>query len=159
MTDGQIDKIENIIGYKFRNKTLLVNAFTHVSYINEHKNCESYEKLEFLGDSILNFIVADKLYHAQLRDEGEMTMLRARMVSRSPLAEAVKRMDLCPFVRLGKGAEKCDTMPVKIQSDIFESVLAAIYLDSGSMAEAKTFVDKHLSLSFAAAIDYRSRLQ
>ena len=65
MTDGQIDKIENIIGYKFRNKTLLVNAFTHVSYINEHKNCESYEKLEFLGDSILNFIVADKLYHAQ----------------------------------------------------------------------------------------------
>ncbi len=159
MTDGQIDKIENIIGYKFRNKTLLVNAFTHVSYINEHKNCESYEKLEFLGDSILNFIVADKLYHAQLRDEGEMTMLRARMVSRSPLAEAVKRMDLCPFVRLGKGAEKCDTMPVKIQSDIFESVLAAIYLDSGSMTEAKTFVDKHLSLSFAAAIDYRSRLQ
>ena len=141
MTDGQIDKIENIIGYKFRNKTLLVNAFTHVSYINEHKNCESYEKLEFLGDSILNFIVADKLYHAQLRDEGEMTMLRARMVSRSPLAEAVKRMDLCPFVRLGKGAEKCDTMPVKIQSDIFESVLAAIYLDSGSMTEAKTFVD------------------
>lgn len=158
MTQSEIAQVEKIVGYVFRDKNLLVQALTHVSYVNEHKNSVSYEKLEFLGDSILNFIVADRLYRASMHDEGEMTIMRSRMVSRLPLSEAVAEMKLDDYMMLGKGVEKSETLSVKMRSDIFESMLAAIYLDGG-LSEARKFVCNRLKVSFAAEIDYRSRLQ
>lgn len=160
MTDKQIEQVEQIIGYTFRDKRLLVRALTHGSYVNEHKNCESYEKLEFLGDSILNFVVAEQLFRESAKSEGEMTVLRSRMVSRLPLSEAVNRMGLFSFVRLGKGTEHTEILSAKTQSDIFESILAAIYIDSDSLSKARKFIEQHLnSLSVLAAVDYKSRLQ
>ncbi len=159
MTDCDVKKVEEIIGYHFHDKKLLITALTHSSFVNEHDNCYSYEKLEFLGDSVLNFIIAEKLYR-KAENEGEMTLQRARMVSRTPLCASVKKMGLYDFVRFGNGTDKDEDLSVKTQSDIFESVLAAIYLDSGSLAQAKTFVEKHLTvLPDAQSTDYKSRLQ
>ena len=159
MTVCDVKKVEEIIGYHFHDKKLLITALTHSSFVNEHDNCYSYEKLEFLGDSVLNFIIAEKLYR-KAENEGEMTLQRARMVSRTPLCASVKKMGLYDFVRFGNGTDKDEGLSVKTQSDIFESVLAAIYLDSGSLAQAATFVEKHLTvLPDAQSTDYKSRLQ
>ena len=108
---------------------------------------------------MLNFIIAEKLYR-KAENEGEMTLQRARMVSRTPLCASVKKMGLYDFVRFGNGTDKDEGLSVKTQSDIFESVLAAIYLDSGSLAQAVTFVEKHLTVLLdAQSTDYKSRLQ
>lgn len=160
MNEKQIEQVENIIGYTFADKRLLVTALTHASYVNEHKGSESYEKLEFLGDSILNFIIAEQLYTASAKSEGEMTVLRSRMVSRLPLREAVNRMGLYDYVLLGKGTEHTEVLSAKTKSDVFESILAAIYIDSGDISTARRFIVQHLnSLSVLAAVDYKSRLQ
>ena len=159
MKEFDVKKVEQIIDYHFRDENLLITALTHSSFVNEHDNCCSYEKLEFLGDSVLNFIIAEKLYK-KAESEGEMTQKRAVMVSREPLCRSVNEMGLYEFVRFGNGTDKDEGLSVKTQSDIFESVLAAIYLDSGSIEKATAFVDKHLSvLPDAQSIDYKSRLQ
>lgn len=159
MNDEDLKKAEQIIGYTFRDKELLVTALTHKSYVNEHDNCTSYEKLEFLGDSVLNFVIAEKLYR-QSENEGEMTQKRAVMVSRAPLCRSVTEMGLYNFVRFGNGTDKDEGLSVKTKSDIFESVLAAVYLDSGSIKQAAQFVENHLTLlPEALSTDYKSRLQ
>lgn len=159
MKEFDVKKVEKIIDYHFRDENLLITALTHSSFVNEHDNCCSYEKLEFLGDSVLNFIIAEKLYK-KAESEGEMTQKRAVMVSREPLCRSVNEMGLYEFVRFGNGTDKDEGLSVKTQSDIFESVLAAIYLDSGSIEKATAFVNKHLSvLPDAQSIDYKSRLQ
>lgn len=156
----KIKEVENIIGYVFNDKSLLVSALTHSSFTNEHKNCENYEKLEFLGDSILNFIIAEELFYATVKDEGEMTATRARMVSRKPLDDAVGKMNLYRYVRFGKGAEANEFVSEKKRSDIFESVLAAIYIDSKDMVEPKKFIKEHLCVDLThITVDYKSRLQ
>ncbi len=157
---AKINEIERIIGYVFNDKSLIVSALTHSSFTNEHKNCENYEKLEFLGDSILNFIIAEELFYAAVKDEGEMTARRARLVSRKPLDDAVGKMGLYKYVRFGKGAEMNEFVSEKKRSDIFESVLAAIYLDSKGLTEPKKFIKEHLSGDLTnIMIDYKSRLQ
>ena len=90
MDAKQINQIEQIIGYEFKNKQLLITAFTHASYSNEYGE-DNNEKLEFLGDSVLNFAVAEKLFHYRL-DEGEMTLKRASRVSREPLKAALEKL-------------------------------------------------------------------
>ncbi|MBR2988251.1 MAG: ribonuclease III [Clostridia bacterium] len=151
MTDAQIVSIENKIGYKFNDKQLLVNALTHSSYTNEHKlGTVSYDRLEFLGDSILDFIVAEDLYFSMNEDEGEMTQLRAKIVSREPLADAIDEIGLLPYMRIGRGAKADVVNSQKTKSDLFESVLAAIYIDSGrGLEEPRKFVHGHIRKSLA----------
>ncbi len=151
-------EIENIIGYSFRNKNLLEVAFTHSSYVNEHGG-ESNEKLEFLGDSVLNFVVAELLYLSAMEDEGAMTVSRASIVSREPLSAAIEKLGLLKYLRLGAGVD-IGRWSDKFKSNLFEAVLGAIYLDGG-IENAKHFVFNHLGREIAhtATIDYKSRLQ
>ncbi len=152
-------EIEKIIGYTFRDKSLLETAFTHSSFTNEH-HFENNEKLEFLGDSVLNFVVAELLYLSSLEDEGAMTASRASIVSREPLATAIEKLGLLKYLRIGIGVSKTRNWSTKFKSNLFEAVLGAIYLDGG-MENAKHFVYNHLGRDIAhnAAIDYKSRLQ
>lgn len=155
----KIAEIENIIGYTFRDKSLLEVAFTHSSYSNEHK-VENNEKLEFLGDSVLNFVVAELLYLSALENEGAMTVSRASIVSREPLAAAIRKLGLLKYLKTGVGVTKNRNWSTKFRSNLFEAILGAIYLDGG-MENAKRFVYNHLGREIAqsAAIDSKSRLQ
>jgi len=154
MNPNDIKKIEEIIGYEFRDKNFLITAFTHVSYSNEFGG-ENNEKLEFLGDSILNFVVAEKLFYFGV-DEGQMTLKRALLVSREPLKIAVERLDILKFYRLGKSLEP-ESLSTKFVSNLFETIVAAIYLDGG-IKEAKKFILKNLVLNDVES-DSKSRLQ
>ncbi len=146
-----LDEIQNILGYKFNNPELLLEALTHPSYALSR----NYQRLEFLGDSILGFIVAEILYHDKVKTEGELTDKRKAIVSREPLAQTVKALGLDKYVIKGGGA----TLSQKNYSDIFESVLAAIYLDGG-IEEAGGFAARTLLASgFSAARDAKSELQ
>ncbi len=146
MTDIEIKQVEERIEYTFNDKQLLIDALTHSSYLNEHTGRRvSYDRLEFLGDSILDFIVAEELYFNLNKDEGEMTQLRARIVSREPLAIAVDDMGLLPYMRIGSGARKDAVSSQKTKSDLFESILAAMYIDSGKSLNApRRFVKDHI---------------
>ena len=161
MDEKSIVEVEKIIGYTFKNKKLLITALTHSSFVNENKSCEDYEKLEFFGDSILNFIVAEGLYMTAIKDEGEMTVKRAKIVSKKPLCDAITEMGLYKYVRFGKGVVNTEKYSEKAKSDIFESVLAGIYVDSdGDMSVARKFVKTHLKTAISyASTDFKSKLQ
>lgn len=133
----RLTEIENIIGYAFKNKTLLERAFIHSSYANEH-GVESYDRLEFLGDGVLDLIIAEMLYFAG-NDEGDMTVKRSLVVSSAPLEECVTDMGLDKFIIYGEGESKQPHRHRKVLSDIYEAVLGAIYLD-GELTEARKFV-------------------
>ena len=147
------------IGYTFKNPRLLLTALTHSSFANEHQQCESNEKLEFLGDALLNFISAKRLFtHGE--NEGAMTVQRSRIVSRTPLEQAVKKIGLLELVRFGNGANGKDKneLSSKAVSDIFEAVLGAIYLDSNSIDICEKYIKNHLDGEIGE-IDYKSTLQ
>lgn len=153
--------VEAVIGYTFRNKKLLYTAFTHSSYANEH-GVDSNERLEFLGDSILNFIIAERLVKENLKDEGRMSVVRSRIVSERPLAYAVERMKLTGELRLGAGAQKMENLSLKFKSNLFEAVIAAIYLDSESLDPCREFIFAHLGKTIDSAVgftDYKTVLQ
>ena len=119
-------------GYFFKNQELLQAAFTHTSYANEHK-INSYERLEFLGDAIVDMLVAEYLYsnYPEL-DEGVMSRVRASLVCEKTLGELAKELEIDKYMRLGKGAELSgDRNKASILSDMFEAHVAALYLDAG----------------------------
>lgn len=159
MTDTEFCAVEQILGYTFADKSLLLCALTNASYVNE-KGGEGNERLEFLGDGILNFLVAEYLYRHRKDNEGVLTQLRAETVSREPLSMAVDDMGLLQYYRLGKGARNTlSSTGEKFKSNIFESVLAAIYLDGG-MEAARAFVEsKLLTKDYKAEENYKSILQ
>lgn len=133
--------IEQIIGYTFRDKSLLVTALTHGAYANE-KGEESYERLEYLGDALVDFVTAESMYlRYPSYGEGKLTGLRKKAVCREALAEAKRIDELAKFVRLNGST----TMSQKIKADVFEAVTAAIYLDGG-FEVAKDFVLRSLDV-------------
>ena len=136
--------LEQKIGYIFTDKQLLNKALTHTSYAYENK-VESNEKLEFLGDSILEFVSSMYLFenYPNLK-EGEMTKVRATVVCEESLYKIAKRLNFSDFLNLGK-SEKMSTNEVRpaILADSVEAVIAGIYLDGG-LEEAKKFIIKNL---------------
>ena len=136
-----LNEIEKIIGYAFKDKTLLERAFIHSSYANE-RGVESYERLEFLGDGVLGLIVAEKLYGTD-NDEGDMTEKRARIVSSEPLENATDALGIGGFMMFGAGESRQTHTRRKVYADLFEAVTGAIYLDGG-YADAKSFVFRAL---------------
>ena len=140
-----LTKLEQGLGYAFRNKALLENALTHSSYANENRerHLPDNERLEFLGDSILGFVVAEYLYRSfPDKPEGELTRIRADLVCERNLAEAAATVELGSYLLLGHGEEhgggrKRDS----IVSDAMESVIAASFMDGG-FAAAKEIIDR-----------------
>ena len=130
-------EVEKILNYKFKNKKLLQKALTHSSYSNEHK-VESNERLEFLGDAVVEFIITEILYLDFKGKEGDLSKIRALVVSEKPLAETVDRLSLSKFLIKGIGESKNATESKAIKCDLFEALIGAIYLDGG-IESAKQF--------------------
>ena len=129
------EQLQKALSYHFRDQSLLRNALTHSSYANENRSqgVQCNERLEFLGDSVLGFVVANELYRRfPDRPEGEMTRMRADMVCEITLAQAAKAIGLGDELLLGHGEEQGGgrTRP-SILADAMESVIAAAYLDGG----------------------------
>ena len=142
---------ERRLGYTFADRRLLATCFTHASYASEH-GCASNERLEFLGDAVLDFLVADELYAAGGASEGEMTARRIRYVAAQPLAEAVRRAGLDAFLlHVGAPGEKA-------VSSLFEALTAGIYLDGGLDA-APAFVRAKLPVAADSEPNYKGDLQ
>ena len=140
-----LTKLEQGLGYTFRNKALLENALTHSSYANENRerHLPDNERLEFLGDSILGFVVAEYLYrNFPDKPEGELTRIRADLVCERNLAEAAATIELGSYLLLGHGEEQGGGRKRDlIVSDAMESVIAASFMDGG-FAAAKEIIDR-----------------
>ncbi len=156
MTDDW-ESLQKLIGYNFKNRNLLISAFTHSSYVNEHPG-KANERLEFLGDCALNFLVGVK-YYENNRDvgEGRLSAMRASVVSRGPLARLVDELGLIKFLRVGAGVDK-SKLEDKKRSDIFEALLGAMYLDGGLDA-CDAFLNRVFYDKVTPDHDYKSELQ
>ena len=154
-------QLETIIGYKFKNPELLETALTHTSYANESRTPVKHnERLEFLGDSVLQIVSADYLFHAYAdRPEGDLTRIRASLVSEGALFQFAQEINLGDYLRLGRGEERCGgrTRP-SVVSDAVEAVIAALYLDGG-MEAARNFILPFITEGKTAEDDYKTRLQ
>ena len=161
-----IKELENAIGYRFHNISLLQNALAHSSYANErwHDSLKSNERLEFLGESILGMVVADHLYrNFANRPEGELTRMRADMVCEKALAQVANQIGLGEHLLLGKGEEQGGGRGRdSILADAVESIIAACYLDGG-MEAAKAFISRfvlvNVPVSRLTNADYKTALQ
>ncbi|MBO4292640.1 MAG: ribonuclease III [Lachnospiraceae bacterium] len=141
----EMHQLEDRIGYHFRDRSLLQQALTHSSFSNEQKihREKDYERLEFLGDAVLELVSSEYLFHAHEEvPEGELTKMRASMVCEQSLAFCARDLELGQFMRLGKGEESTGGRGRdSIISDGMEALIGAIYLDNG-MEEAKKFIDR-----------------
>lgn len=130
-----MEELEKRIGYQFRDKRLLKQALTHSSYANEQKinKLKDYERLEFLGDAVLELVSSDFLFHENPQmPEGKMTKLRSSMVCEPALAYCAKDLELGKYMLLGKGEEATGgRQRDSITSDAMEAVIGALYLDGG----------------------------
>jgi len=147
------------IGVKFKNLDLLVEAFTHRSYLNEHKEYvgSHNERLEFLGDAVLELAVTDFLFKKYPeKSEGELTNLRAALVNTVSLAESAQRLGVNEYLLLSKGEAK-DTGRARdvILADTFEALIGAIYLDQG-FTSAETFIARNVHSKVDTVIETRA---
>lgn len=144
------------------NNELFDTAFTHTSYANEHK-CESYERLEFLGDKVLDFVVSDYLYNNSHLYEGEMSKLRASHVCEDALSNYSLDCNFDKYIRLGNGEETSGGRTKKtILADVFESFIGALYLTYG-IDKSREFIYETVIESImdneTLFTDYKSKLQ
>ncbi len=162
--EKNLSLFEQNIGYIFKNKELLKTALTHTSYSYEYKT-QSNERLEYLGDSILEFISSEYLFeNYQNLSEGEMTKVRASAVCEDSLFEIAKEHNFSDFLYLGKSEKAMNTNKKALLADSVEAIIAAIYLDS-NIEEAKKFILKNIKdkIEFASKNvglkDYKTVLQ
>lgn len=161
----ELKKIEKEIGYEFRNKALLKTALTHTSYAYEN-NVESNEKLEFLGDSILEFLSSKYLFHHYTNlKEGEMTKVRAAVVCEESLYKIASKHNFSDFLYLGRSeSANHANLSKAILADSVEAVIAAMYLDS-NLETVEKFIIKNLEEPIKSASehvgtkDYKTVLQ
>lgn len=147
MSEQKIAKLQERIGYQFKNENLLKNALTHSSYANEkHWNYyRNNERLEFLGDAVLELVSSEFIFDNNPQmEEGKMTKLRASLVCEMSLASSAREIELGTCLYLGKGeyvtgGNKRDS----ILSDAFEAIIGAIYLDGG-LVPARTFIQQYV---------------
>lgn len=134
--------LQQDLGYEFDDLSILDRALTHASTGNEGK--PNYERLEFLGDSFLNFAVADALFQREPEiPEGRLTETRATLVSRRPLAAVARKLNLVSHLDVGKGLRESELRSERILADLVEAVLGAIYLDGG-VRPARSFVRRFI---------------
>ena len=145
--DEDISRFEQLIGYTFRDKQLLVQAFTHSSFVNEQKinKHPDYERLEFLGDAVLEMISSAYLFRKfPDKKEGEMSKIRASLVCEAALAFDAETLDIKSYIQLGKGEEATGGRHKEsIIADVMEAVIGALYLDGG-IEQSKRFIDNYV---------------
>lgn len=162
-----IKQLQVQLGITFRNFDLLKQAFTHSSYVNEHRvaNHKDNERLEFLGDAVLEVTISEYLYYTYPeRSEGELTKQRASIVCEPSLVTFAEDLDFGSFVLLGKGEELTGgrSRPALL-ADVFESFIGALYLDQGLEA-VQAFLRQHVFPKISGegkplVIDYKTQLQ
>jgi ribonuclease-3 len=165
--DALLVELEGKLGVRFRDRSLLHLALVHGSAGSEgrSRHGDNYERLEFLGDSVLTLVISDHLYrHFPSRLEGDLARLRASVVSEGALARIARAMDLGRYVLLGRGEEKGGgrTRPALL-ADALEAVLGAVYIDSGygvvHYCVSRWFGDELARLEEPGEGDYKSQLQ
>lgn len=165
---SDLDRLQQIIGVRFEDQTLLRKALVHRSYLNENPDFDlpSNERLEFLGDALLDFAVGDHLYRRfSDMDEGDLTSMRAALIRASTLAGFARSMGLGEYVHVSRGEnERGGRSRVGLLADAFEALVAAIYLDRG-LHVAKEFLMEFVQPEIARLVehglerDHKSRLQ
>lgn len=165
---NNLTELSERIGYSFRDSQLLRHALTHSSYTSEHQQeyCENNERLEFLGDSVLDAIISEELYHrVGHADEGSLTKNRALIVCERSLFQHAVSLDIGNCLFLGKGEEKNGGRSrTSILADAVEAIIGAVYLDGG-FEEAKNLVSRLFTDTVEAALagklysDYKTELQ
>ncbi len=167
IVDHRYKKFQEKIGIYFHNEDLLIQAFTHSSYVNEHRRrkCEDNERLEFLGDAVLELTVSHFLYQTYpMMKEGEMTKLRAAIVCEPSLLSFAQELGFGELMRLGKGEELTGgRQRPALLADAFEAFIGAVYLDQG-LDTVVRFLNEHvfpkvLQGAFSHVMDYKSQLQ
>lgn len=158
---------EEITGEQFNNVGLFITAFTHRSYLNEHKKTvfEHNERLEFLGDAVLELVVTEYLYRNYTEPEGILTNWRSSLVRTESIGAAAQRLNFGDYLRLSRGEKRgSDRAKQQILANCFEAVIGAIYLDKGYKG-AEDFITKNILSTFASILesgawmDAKSRLQ
>jgi ribonuclease-3 len=157
------ERAQQILNYRFKDPSLLEAALTHAS-VADHRLL-SNERLEFLGDSVLGFVVCEELFQ-RYPDylEGDLTKVKSAVVSRKTCARISEDLDLTSLLFLGKGMHGRGMLPDSLAAAVFESLIAAIYLDSG-FETVKAFILEHVSAHIDDAVDskhqrnYKSQLQ
>ena len=151
---NNLQEIERKIGYVFKNKTLLETALTHSTYGNRF-GVPDNERMEYLGDAVLQLLVSEKQYFDGVLSEGSMTKKRQGIVSKQPLKEAIEKLGVQEYLRYVGGK---DNVGDKTVSSLYESILAAVYLDGG-IEEARAFVARHPLGQEKQEEDYITALQ
>jgi ribonuclease-3 len=156
-------RCEETLGYVFRDQSLLLAALTHAS--GAPHRLASNERLEFLGDAILGMVVCELLYHRYPeQSEGDLTKIKSVVVSRQTCARVARELGLDEFLVLGKGMTTTRKLPMSLLAGVFESLVAAVYLDGGHAAVAD-FIDRTVAGQIDAAVEgdhgdnYKSLLQ
>ena len=130
MTPEAIEKAESILGYVFKDKGLLKESLTHASSADNRLN--SNERMEFLGDAVLDLVVCEELYKLfPEKQEGDLTKLKSAVVSRRTCAEVSNETGLTDLLIIGKGISSRSALPSSLAAAVYESIVAAIYLDGG----------------------------
>lgn len=160
------NNIEKVIDYHFKDANILKNALTHSSFVNDKSKLKNNERLEFLGDAVLELVVSHYLYeNFNNRAEGEMTKLRAKIVCTDSLAMAASDFQLGNYIYMGKGEDNTGGRTRKsILANTFEAIIGAIYIDGG-LEEARSFILSKLknniddSIKGKLVFDYKTKLQ
>lgn len=140
----------DVLGVQFNNVELLVTAFTHRSYVNEHRKTakEHNERLEFLGDAVLELVVTEFLYQNYSEPEGILTNWRSSLVRTESISDAATRQGFEPLLRLSRGERRgTDRARAQILANSYEAVIGALYLDQGYEA-SKKFITESLLVTF-----------
>ena len=130
-----VAECEQRLGYRFNDKILLRQCFTHASYANENKSKDN-ERLEFFGDAILGLVVTEYLFKSDMSGEGKLTQERSKLVSKKPLQKVVEELGLSELILLGNGLNMHASHDEKLYSSLYEAVVAGIYLDGGKIGRA-----------------------
>lgn len=166
MKNLNLAKIEESIGVKFNNSSLIQIALTHSSYAKQFKDAQYNERLEFLGDSVLQLCITEYLFIKYTnKSEGELTKIRSLIVCESSLYKIARKINLSEFIRMSRGEELTGGRDrISIQADAVEAVIAAIYLDRGIEEANKFILEKFMDIINKAIqnkiiLDFKTKLQ
>jgi ribonuclease-3 len=151
---SDLKDLEKKIGIDFKDKSLLKTAFIHRSYINEHKSVKEHnERLEFLGDAVLELVVTEHLYNNYENPEGDLTNWRSALVKTESISEAASKLGYENYLKMSRGESKSSGRARQlILANSFEAVIGAIYLDQGYNV-AKKFITENLIVNLPTIID------